>query len=173
MKATEKTLLALSAAGIALTFLAARGLAVPGYTKPVQVVDALVAQIVGEHFPGVDPKMVLAIARIESSLNPTAVRFEPHISDFSVGLMQTLVGTAQWLHDIGYREFGRPGFDDLLDMSVSIYFGAAFIDWLQTRSAVAGRETEVIIRAYNGGAGGWGRDATLAYWQKYQRALGA
>ena len=167
----ETKTLALFAGAAGLVWLATRGVAVPGAALPENEVRRIVNVIVDQHFPKLDREMVVRIAYIESSFNPTAVRYEAGISDFSAGLMQTLTRTAQWLAGGRYGAFPSPSMQDLFKPEVSIYFGAAFLDWLSTRASnTRGQGEEVIVRAYNGGAAGWARDATLAYWAKYQRA---
>lgn len=120
-----------------------------------------------------DPRMLVAMAWIESSFDPLAVREEPHIGDASAGLMQTLLGTAQWLHDDfpRYRDKGRPQFNDLMDPATSMYFGAAYVDWLSGYAGVL-RSEEWIVRAYNGGpgAGAQRSSQTKRHYEKYLEA---
>ena len=130
---------------------------------------ALAQEIADNYFlPNVDPNMAVAIAEIESSFRPTAYRLEVHVGDASTGLMQTLQKTAQWLWDIGYKAMPRPDAVTLLEPKVSMYFGMAYIDWLQGYKGEAHSE-EWIIRAYNGGPGGATKAGTRAYWKKYGR----
>jgi len=136
----------------------------------VQQVRALADQTVGNFFPGIDPRMLVAMAWIESSFRPTAFRIEITIQDASIGLMQTLGGTARWLWDIGYKGFGeRPSDLALADPAVSMYFGAAYVDYLMKYRG-GGHSEEWIVRAYNGGPGGATSAATLNHWRKYQEA---
>lgn len=117
-----------------------------------------------------DADMVLRVAFIESSFNPSAVRAEPQINDASTGLMQTLVSTAQWLHDdMGFKSFGRPTLTSLKGAQESLYYGAAYLTYLKTWRGQA-RGEEFIVRGYNGGPGGASSSATLPYWRKYQDA---
>lgn len=114
---------------------------------------ALANKIVARHYQGIDPIMILTMAKIESSLDPLAERFEPHINDSSIGLMQTLLGTATWLYnDIGARAYGAPTKESLQRPEVSIYFGAAYINWLSTWRGQAQSENW-IVESYNGGPG--------------------
>lgn len=126
------------------------------------------------YFPRVDPNMLVAMAWIESSFRPDAVRYEPHLDDGSTGLMQTLVGTAHWLWEqMGARAFGEPTPANLLEPDRSLYFGAAYVNWLRTYGGKP-RSEEWIVRAYNGGPG-WeksGVTATANHWAKYQAARG-
>lgn len=140
---------------------------VPGSMTPSEV-HALAKQITARHLPLIDPCMVTALAGIESSYRPGAVRPEPHIGDASAGLLQTLYGTAKWLRfDMGYRDYELASADDLLQPQVSIYFGAAYLDYLRRRDASA----EYMIRAYNGGPGGWTGDGPANHWRKHQAEL--
>lgn len=116
----------------------------------------------------VDQFNLVAIAFVESSFRPWATRYEPKINDSSVGLMQTLVGTARDLYGKGYRAFGEPSKDLLKNPVVSMYFGASYFDWLH--KSYKGKSLEWYVRAYNGGYGGAERDYTLAYWNKFKAA---
>lgn len=130
---------------------------------------AALANRAAARFPGVEARVLMAIAKIESSWRPTAFRLEPHIGDASAGLMQTLGKTAAWLWDIGNRDFDKPSLDDLLNPEVSMYFGAAYVNWLRNYGG-AGHDLEWIVRAYNGGPGGAEKSYTEAYWAKFQAA---
>ena len=163
---------AIFAAGLAglAVFLGREATAATGGPLTIDRVRSLAERTVNVYARTVDPLMVRAMVEIESARDPRAVRSEPHINDASVGLMQTLVGTAQWLYDdMGARRFSRPTFTSLLDPQTSLYFGARFIAWLQTHPRNRGTE-EWIVRAYNGGPGGASSSATLRHWQRYQRA---
>lgn len=114
-----------------------------------------------------DPDMIVRIAWIESAFNPAAIRAEPKIGDASVGLMQTLISTAQWLHsDLGFTRLGRPDAATLMDPRQSMYFGGAYLLWLSTYRGRQ-RGEEFMVRAYNGGPGGADSSATLEYWRRY------
>jgi hypothetical protein len=128
----------------------------------------MAGQIVGQYFPSLDLEMVLAICKIESSFGKNIYRDEPKIGDASVGMMQTLVKTAQWLHDIGYKGFPYPSAETLKDPATSIYFGCAMLKWLTKK----GGSEEETVRAYNGGWGGRKYTSTLPYWKKYLKARG-
>lgn len=133
-------------------------------------VRALASPIAGRFdWPTVD--RLTAIAWIESSFNPAAYRFEPHLNDASVGLMQTLTSTARWLYeDMGYTAYGAPTLETLAaSPQQSLYFGGAYLDWL-SRWRGRRRSEQWIVRAYNGGPGGATSRATAPYWDKYQDA---
>lgn len=133
-----------------------------------QQVYSLAKSTVNQFGLKADPLMLTAMADIESDFDRFAHRNEPHINDASYGLMQTLYGTASWLYDdMGYR--GKPlnGPADLYDPAVSMYFGAAYVDWLVR---TYGGTEEQIVRRYNGGPKGDERTATLAHYAKYEIA---
>lgn len=156
--------------GALAVFLGREATAATGGPLTVDRVRSLAARTVSAHAPAVDPMMLRAMVEIESARDPRAIRQEPHIGDASVGLMQTLVGTAQWLYDdLGARQFSRPTFTSLLDPQTSMYFGARYVAWLQTHRNYNGTE-EWLVRGYNGGPAGPYRTATLGHWQRYQSA---
>jgi soluble lytic murein transglycosylase-like protein len=133
-------------------------------------VRALALVTTERHFPHLDPLMLQAIAVTETRNDPAATRYEPRLRDVSVGLMQTLVSTAVWLaQDKGYGAYGVPSPRDLYRPEVSMYFGAAYLDYLQ-RFQGEPRSEEWVVRAYNGGPGAAASAATLMYWQRYQHA---
>jgi soluble lytic murein transglycosylase-like protein len=114
-------------------------------------------------FKGIDPIMLTTIAIIESSGQPEAIRQEPRIKDASIGLMQVLQKTANWLYsDMFYRKY-LP--DNLKNPKTSMYFATAFVDFLR-KYRNTGRNEEFIVRSYNGGAGTF-TTATKNYYNKY------
>lgn len=116
-----------------------------------------------------DPLMIRAMVEIESAGNTAAYRYEAHIQDASVGLMQTLLSTARWLaSDMGYRSKGIPDLVDLLDAETSIYFGCAYVAYLSRWRGVA-RSERWIVESYNGGPGN-SNAQTVNHWNKYLAA---
>lgn len=168
---SKRANLVLVIAGLAATFaiLSRRTLSAEG-ALAVDQVRALAEGAVASWGFTVDPAMIVRIAWIESGFNPSAVRYEPGIGDVSSGLMQTLVGTARWLaSDMGYTAYGVPTMDELLrSPQASIYFGAAYLDYL-SRYRGSARGEEWIVRSYNGGPG-HGQASTDNYWRKYLAA---
>ncbi len=176
---TRQTNLAFIVAGLAaaFAFLNRKAFASEGPLWTLENVRAVAGTTVRSFNLRVDPDLIARIAWIESSnrereadavrFNTTALRFENHIGDASAGLMQTLVGTARWLaKDMGYTAFGVPTLDTLLSSpQASIYFGAAYLDYLSRYRGQA-RAEEWIVRSYNGGPGNVG-NATADYWDKY------
>ena len=170
MGKAEKT--ALFLAGLAGLFwvLSKRTLAIPGFAMSRTAVLALARKTVVDNFSDVDFEMAAAIAIVESDGNPLALRYEPGLGDASIGLMQTLLGTARWLAaDMGYERYGVPGLADLLDADKSMYFGAAYLQWLRHWNGVR-RSDEWIVMAYNAGPGNVGTGAAEAYLAKYRIA---
>ena len=120
----------------------------------------------------VDPIMIRAMVETESSRWPCAIRFEFHLRDASIGLMQTLTATAQDMWDNqGYRAFPRPDGETLVRPEVSIYFGAAYIDWLSSWGGRA-RSERWIVESYNGGPGN-SNGQTQAHLARYLRNKGS
>lgn len=136
-------------------------------------VEAMAARNNGRYGWTVSPRLVAAIAKVESDFNPLAIRFEPWIAhigapDFSVGLMQTLVSTAEWLHDgMGYTGKPRPTRESLMDAETSLYFGQAYLHYL-SRYRGQQRDADWIIQSYNAGPG----NQQAAYLAKVNAALG-
>lgn len=170
----KKNLVALFASLPLLFALMHRQAVAAGAVLSHEEILSLAQKTVQEHNFNADPKMLAAMAVIESSGNPTASRYEAHINDISVGLMQTLGETARWLaSDMGYRAHGVPSNADLADPEVSMYFGAAYVDYLSNFRGVS-RKPEWIVRAYNGGPY-WKNnpvsvEMTQNHWNKYKAA---
>lgn len=167
---SKKSNTVLILAGLAGLFwaLSSRTLAIPGVALSRAKVLALARGVIDHGGFNVDPDMAAAIAEIESSNNPLAIRFEPGIGDASVGLMQTLLGTARWLAtDMAFVRFGTPTLADLLDPQVSMYFGAAYLHWLRRYRGTL-RDDDWVVMSYNGGPGANNR-ATREYLAKYKK----
>lgn len=120
---------------------------------------------------------LVATAYVESSFRPWVTRQEKRtdgsVWDTSYGLMQTLLGTARDMYQRGYKGAGEPTAAMLLKPEVSMYFGAAYKDWL-VRS-YKGKSPEWYVRAYNGGPG-WektqaGPANTAVYYSRIMKAL--
>jgi soluble lytic murein transglycosylase-like protein len=99
----------------------------------------------------IDPLVMASIAMIESSGDPKAYRFEPHLNEASAGLTQVLISTAQWLaKDMGFQEMGFPNTEDnLYQPRVALYFCGAYLTWLSTYKKQK-RSEEFVVRGYNG-----------------------
>lgn len=153
-------------AGFYLIFIGGEGMP-KGHLTRKQVYD-LAKATVNKYGFNVDVTMLSAIAMIESSGDARARRYEPHLKDSSYGLTQTLYQTAKWLNkDMGYRQWALNEPNDLYDAERSMYFGAAYLDWIK-KVRPSWRE-EYIVRSYNGGLGGFNKDITKPYWTKYKK----
>jgi hypothetical protein len=133
---------------------------------------AIVRHIIWVEFPQVDERMVMAMIQIESAFNPRAYREEKHLNDASYGLMQTLWGTARWLHDdMGKRRYSVATPHRLYDPHVSIYFGCAMVNWLR-RYRGQDRSEDWVVMSYNGGPGA-DNSQTQNHLRKYREAKAA
>lgn len=135
-------------------------------------VQALAERTVSEHNLAAAVGMLVAMASIESSFQPQVIGDD----GTSFGLLQVSRSTATWLAgDMGYSAFGRTLADsDLLRPEVSMYLGAAYVDWLSRYRGVL-RTEEWIVRAYNGGPQWDSRGATVLantarHWSRYLAA---
>lgn len=195
MNATQKA--ALAAALVSLAYLASKKvLAWPsalGATGPQlslpETSELVRWTLASDNFPDVSPLMLGTVIEIESARRPMAIRPEPGIEDFSVGMTQTLVKTARALHDrLGFDAWPSPGHLNmdygetdsrrvsespakiLFDPRASIYYGAAALQDIAWYGS-GNHSEEWIIRAYNGGPKyGPTSSATLNHWRKYQAA---
>ncbi len=146
--------------------------------------------LASDNFPNVTPLMLGTVIEIESSRKPFAIRPEPRIEDFSVGMTQTLTRTARVLHDnLGFNMHPRPAplnldypatdtrrvsespAKILFDPRASIYYGAAALQDIYWYSTSQEKTDEWVIRAYNGGPRyGPTSSDTVNHWAKYQIA---
>lgn len=197
MKTTQKAVLAASLIGLA--YLASKKAigALPGTLGGLggqlslpETSEMVRYTLATDNFPDVTPLMLGTVIEIESARKPMAIRAEPGIEDFSVGMTQTLVKTARNLHDQGWDQYPRPdhlNFDYavtdprrvtespariLTDPRASIYYGAAALQDLYWYNGGPNPKTdEWIIRAYNGGPKyGPTSSSTAHHWEKYQVA---
>lgn len=155
-------------------------LAASGTLSRAQV-EAIAKRITQTYFPFVDWRMLVTMCAIESSFQPSAQRKEYNargeVRDISYGLMQVLISTAAWIYkDLGRRSYGAASVANLTKPETSIYYGAAYVNWLRTWKG-ARRSEEWIVRAYNGGPG-WASSATaqsmtLNHWTKYRKQKAA
>ncbi|MFN4231338.1 transglycosylase SLT domain-containing protein, partial [Parvibaculum sp.] len=147
----------------------------PAVPEQISLADArsLAKSIVDSHFRGrVDPAMLTAMIEIESTFRPKAYRYERHIGDASYGLMQVLYGTAKWLHDdMGYRAYSLPSGEAMYDPATGVYFGAAYVDYLQGHPWADGT-TDWTVMSYNGGPGA-NNAQTRNHLAKYRAARAA
>lgn len=142
-------------------------------------VELLAQKVTSRYFPSVSWRMLVAMAYIESTFNASSYRNEYNsngsLRDTSYGLMQILVGTTgpDIFNRLGARAYGYPTAVNLRDPETSLYYGAAYVNWLRKYGGKA-RSAEFILRAYNGGPGyansTKGLQMTATHWSKYQAA---
>lgn len=165
----EKALLVLAGLAGLFAVMHKRVMAGEGALSPANV-KTLARQAIEIDNLNVPVDRLVRIAWIESHFDPTASRYEAGIGDTSTGLTQTLLSTARWLaQDMGYTAYGVPTLAALASPQVSLYFGAAYLDYL-SKYRGRSRSEEWVVRAYNGGPGHT-TAGTNAYWRKYQRAI--
>lgn len=75
---------------------------------------------------GIAPEIIAGIMRAESSGIPTAKQFESRMNDWSYGLMQMLIGTAEWMKSLNDSLKYTKG-TDLFIPSVSIELGTYYL----------------------------------------------
>ena len=80
----------------------------------------------------------------ESSFNPRASKFEPHVKDTSRGLMQVLYSTAKWIGFKGTEE-------ELFDPAKVIPVGAAVLKRFFDMATKTGGGWEDAVSMYNAG----------------------
>uniref|UniRef100_A0A5B6YRF4 Transglycosylase SLT domain-containing protein n=1 Tax=Davidia involucrata TaxID=16924 RepID=A0A5B6YRF4_DAVIN len=125
--------------------------------------------IVRRHFVSqIDSDMIRAIAELESDRQPLSTRYNKTTKETTMGIMQILPKTADWLvSELGYRTYKVEGNSELLHMPfVNVYLGAAYIRWLSNYDQ-KGRSEEFIVRAYKGGTKEATHKSTLPYWRRY------
>ena len=166
---TAKVLMVGAGVATLLALKSRTGLAGVPYQLPADQVFKIADQIRKRYYVGVSPLMLTAMAKIESAFRPGALRYETHLGDASIGLMQTLYRTARWLHDdLGYQAYQLASSDDLMDPQTSVYFGGAYVDWLSTWRGVQ-RAEQWVVMSYNGGPNA-DNSQTRNHWAKYQAA---
>lgn len=129
-----------------------------------------VAEItVRRHFSSkVDPDMICAIAELESDRQILASRYNKKTKDTTLGIMQILPKTAEWLNsEQGYVAYKVQGNEEVLYRPfVNVYFAAAYLKWLSNFEEKE-RSEEFVVRAYKGGTKKATHKSTLPYWKRY------
>ncbi|KAI3456664.1 hypothetical protein Pfo_013327 [Paulownia fortunei] len=126
-----------------------------------------VAEIVlAKHFSikGVKPSVLCAISEMVS------MRFVNGVGQ-RTGLMGIDYPTARWLYkDGGYKGYMVESVEDLTKPFVSMYFGAAYMNWL---SEYEGRERtlQFVVQAYLSGPQNVNLQETGPLWVKFEEAL--
>ncbi|XP_043698786.1 uncharacterized protein LOC122649621 [Telopea speciosissima] len=127
-----------------------------------------VAQIIlSKHFSSrkVKPTILAALAEVSS------MRFVKG-TESCTGIMGIDYPKAQWLYkDIGYKAYKVESDEDLFNPFASMYFGAAYMDWLST---YGGRERtpQFVIHAYLGRPENVNLQETGPLWVKFEETLG-
>lgn len=125
--------------------------------------------IVRRHFfSQIHTAMICAIAELASDRQPLAKRYDKKTKETTVGIMQILPKTAEWLfRDMGYRSYKVQEDPNILFRPfVSVYFGAAYLIWLSNFEQRE-RSEEFVIRAYRCGTKKATHKSTLNYWKLY------
>lgn len=107
---------------------------------------------------GVDPYLVTAVIRSESSWDPEASSYQG-----ARGLMQLMPETAQDMVAKGLVDGKRYSYENLEDPTVNIEYGCAYLSYLLTYFNGA---TDRAIAAYNAGMGnvdGWAKQDKLLH----------
>lgn len=107
---------------------------------------------------GVDPYLVAAVIRSESSWDPEASSHQG-----ARGLMQLMPETAQDMVDKGLVDGKRYSYENLEDPAINIEYGCAYLSYLLTYFNGA---TDRAIAAYNAGMGnvdGWAKQDKLLH----------
>lgn len=130
---------------------------------------AVASIIVRRHFVSeVDTDMICAIAELESDRQPTATRYNKKTKETTIGIMQILPKTADWLvSELNFRVYdveGKP--KRLYRPFVNVYLGAAYLKWLSNHDNKE-RSEEYIVRAYKEGFKKVAHKSTLQYWKRY------
>lgn len=117
------------------------------------------------------PESGLAASQKKWSLyNGTGVQFD----DASLGGLQVLTGTANWLYtDMGYRSEGKPTLQSLAKMRQNVYYAMAYLDWLAKRARREGYPVteKFLVMSYNGGYKR-SNSQTINHYNKYLTAKG-
>jgi soluble lytic murein transglycosylase-like protein len=93
---------------------------------------------------GIDPCLLAGLVKAESAFDAGAKRFEPALNEYSLGLVQILLSTANDL---------MPGVTQerlLSDTQLNLNLGAEYLDWLRANFSVKLPED---VDAYNVGPG--------------------
>ncbi|XP_027172854.1 uncharacterized protein LOC113772460 isoform X2 [Coffea eugenioides] len=132
-------------------------------------IKAVAGIIVRRHFVSqIDSDMICAIATLESDRQPLATQYNKKSKETTLGIMQILPKTAQWLvRDLGYQRYEISGNPEVLYKPfVNVYLGAAYLKWLSNYDQKE-RSEEFMVRAYKAGTKKAAHKSTLQYWKQY------
>lgn len=122
---------------------------------PLRYEDEITASVASH---GVDPYLVAAVIRSESSWDPEASSHQG-----ARGLMQLMPETAQDMVAKGLVDGKRYSYENLEDPAINIEYGCAYLSYLLTYFNGA---TDRAIAAYNAGMGnvdGWAKQDKLLH----------
>ncbi|CAL5402420.1 unnamed protein product [Camellia sinensis] len=139
------------------------------YGERISYHVAVAGIIVRRHFVSlIDSDMICAIAELESDRQPISTRYNKKTKEITVGIMQILPKTADWLvRELGYRAYEVEANSKLLYRPfTNVYLGASYLNWLSNYSQQE-RSEEFIVRAYKGGTKKATHKSTLQYWRRY------
>lgn len=117
----------------------------------------------------VSPKVLAAIALIESGGAVDAMKWEEHLGESRHGLCQMLFSTARFLFVLGHKRYSVSKPKSLHIPRVALYFGAAYLEHLSNLNGEK-QDEEYIIRCYFGSPNDSCEDSTDDAWDKYVRA---
>lgn len=117
----------------------------------------------------VSPKVLAAIALIESGGAVDAMKWEEHLGESRHGLCQMLFSTAGFLFFLGHKRYSVSKPKSLHIPRVALYFGAAYLEHLSNLNCEK-QDEEYIIRCYFGSPNDSCEDSTDDAWDKYVRA---
>ncbi|CAN4103793.1 unnamed protein product [Withania somnifera] len=130
---------------------------------------AVASIIVRRHFVSqIDSAMLCAIAELESDRQLLATRYNKKSKEITMGIMQILPKTADWLvSDLGYQTYEVAMDSKLLYKPfINVYLGAAYLKWLSNYEQ-KDRSEEFMVRAYKGGTKKATHKSTLPFWRSY------
>lgn len=129
---------------------------------------AVAGIIVHRHYVSqIDSDMLCAIAELESDRQPLCTHYIKKSKASTMGIMQILPKTAEWLvRDLGYTAYRIEDSNTLYKPFVNVYLGAAYLKWLSTYDHKE-RSEEFMVRAYRGGIKKANHKSTLPYWKRY------
>ena len=107
--------------------------------------------------------------RLSSSQKKWSLFQGQPFDDASLGALQVLTSTANWLYtDMGYTKAGKPTTVNLYQPDVNVYFAMAYIDWIMSTAKRKGiNPTEqYVVMSYNGGLGA-NNSMTRNHYNKY------
>lgn len=125
-----------------------------------------VAQIIVQRYfstRGIEAASLAALSEVSSMRYVNGQRSR-------TGLMGIDFPTAAWLYrDIGCNKYKVQSVDDLFNPFVSMYFGAAYFDWLSEYKERK-RSLEFVVQAYFGGPDNVSLQETGHYWLRFEEA---